>query len=70
MKEGNTMKPNDMRPFVIRDAYWNPGYVPVEQDEPAAPMPLASLEQLLDSAAFAGDSAYIGLCFDIGESRK
>ena len=72
------MQPRDMRPFVLEDPYWNPGYARVKHQEPTAQVPQATaqapqatarvprngLEQILSSAAFAGDSAFIGICFD------
>ena len=60
------MKTPDLRPFVVQDPNWTPGYVPppVEQ-APCARMTLDGLKRLLDAAASSGDSAFVGLCFEL-----
>ena len=63
---GRIVKAQDLRPFVIEDSYWNPGYAPAKlaEDAPAL-VPREGFELMLDSAAISGDSAFIGVCFDL-----
>ena len=59
------MSSQDLRPFVVEDPYWNPGYAPAQPAADAAQVPREGFELLLDSAAISGDSAFIGVCFDL-----
>jgi hypothetical protein len=63
------MKAKDLRPWVVNDPTWTPGYVAPSGESIANDVPPGGFEQLLDSAAAAGDSAFIGVCFDIGAKR-
>jgi hypothetical protein len=58
-----------MRPWLVKDPNWTPGYVPEADESMAAPMTRDALGRLLDSAAASGDSAFIGICFDINDHR-
>jgi len=55
----------DMRAWMVKDPYWTPGYVPRAEEKTPARMPLEALGNLLDAAAFGGDSAFVGVCFDL-----
>ena len=69
--KGTQMKARDLRPFVVQDPHWTPGYV-TPADEPVVPtaVTLQGFEGLLNAAASTGDSAFIGVCFDLdGEPR-
>ena len=61
------MKPRDLRPWYVNDPVWTPGYVAQPEETLPREVPLEGFEQLLESAAFAGDSAFIGVCFEIGD---
>jgi hypothetical protein len=52
----------------VNDPTWTPGYVAPSGQAIPARVPLGGLERLLDSAAASGDSAFVGVCFDIEES--
>ena len=65
------MQPQDLRTWLVLDPNFTPGYVPPQSDAPrrfdapAARMPLFAVENLLASAAFAGSSAFVDICFDL-----
>ena len=64
------MKRRDMRPWFVNDPTYTPGYVPHPEEDVAAPMKRDGFGQLLDSAALSGDSAFIGVCFDLTDPRS
>jgi hypothetical protein len=59
-----------MRPWFVNDPTYTPGYVPIPEEEAGAPMESDAFAQLLDSAAQSGDSAFIGVCLDIGQKDR
>jgi len=60
------MRANDMRAWLVMDPTWAAGSVPERRDaSAAAPVTRDGFGLLLDSAATGGDSAFIGICFDI-----
>jgi len=63
------MKDRDMRHWLVRDNPWSPAYDERFPARPAVHVSPEALGQLLDSAAFAGDSAFLGICFDLGAER-
>ena len=62
------MKAQDLRPWIVQDATWTRGYAPTAEELPVR-MPLEGFERLLESAAVSGDSAYIGVCFDLDTQK-
>ena len=64
------MKSNDLRPWIVNEENWTRGYVPAAEDEAARPVTREAFALLLDSAAVSGDSAFVGVCFDIGNETS
>lgn len=59
------MQARDMRPWMVKDPHWTPGYVePPEQEMPVR-IPSDGLCLLLSAAAFGGCSAFVDICFDV-----
>jgi len=59
------MQGRDMRPWLVKDPHWTPGYVPQPEEKTPTRMPLEALGKLLDAAAFGGSSAFASICFDV-----
>ena len=63
------MKGQDLRPWLVQDPTWTRTPSAPPEEAATARMDLDGVERLLQSAATAGDSAYIGICFDFESPR-
>ena len=63
------MKAQNLRPWIVQDATWTRGYVAPPSEEVPVRVQLEGFERLLESAAVSGDSAFIGICFDLDTQK-
>ena len=68
-KKGTNVKARDLRPWFVNDRNFTPGYMPPPDEHAPARVTIEGMERLLDSAAVAGDSAYLGVCFELENQR-